>query len=390
MRRVSEPPDPRDPSGFGPDSPEISAAAERARQQIREEFKRLRDEIHEQCAEDGSGDVPSGTGFRHRARLSLAALALSAAVAAAAANFALHGGRSSKEGDASLPQPSPAPEAGAIAAAPESPRAPGPQAPLHFLSGVAPGVLFERLGSTGSSPAKDAVLEGPTPAFVVGNPVPAGQPGGADGGVGNSSPVRQHPTPTPASPPPEAPQALAYSPPPPAPDGASVGDGGNPASGPDHGGDAAGGRGHGGGAAHGAEGEGRRGGGGSGGKTAAAVVDPEASGGAGNGLGKGHVNAQGKGHDGASPGKGHQKYDNGDVPEQGTPGGQGSPGPDFGSHGHVHGPRGAKHPAPAPPASVPAPPAPAPPSGSGGGPGKSQEDHGNGNGKIDAPGQLKK
>jgi hypothetical protein len=59
MRRVSdEPLDPPDLSPSGPGSREISAAAERAREQLREEFEQLRVEIEELDTEESSGDGP--------------------------------------------------------------------------------------------------------------------------------------------------------------------------------------------------------------------------------------------------------------------------------------------------------------------------------------------
>ena len=116
---MNEPVDPRDPSPPGPGSREISAAAERAREQLREEFEQLRVEIEGLNAEDeasGADGPPSRAGFRGRARASLAVLALTAAVAAAAANFALNGGRTPKDGSVSVPPPSREPEPGVITA----------------------------------------------------------------------------------------------------------------------------------------------------------------------------------------------------------------------------------------------------------------------------------
>lgn len=366
MRRVSEPLDPRDPSGGGSGSPEISAAAERARKQLREDFTKLRAEIDQGFGEDDSGGGPlAGAGFRRKARISLAALALTAAVAAAAANFALNGGRTSKEGGASVPPPSPEPEAGGITAGLGSPRAPSPGTPTQFLSVVAPGLQFGPLGSNGGFPSGSPSFGGPTPVVVVGNPVPLGARGPRGGDVASADPVRLPSSAT--SPQPETAQPLAYSPPPPPAEGANSGDNGNPGSG--RGGNPGNGEGTGG---HRGPGE----------KPVASAAGPQASGSEGNGLGKGHTKAQGEGHDGGSPGKGHQKYDGGEQVEEAGHGGPESQAQDPGGHNHATGRGGGRHPAAAPP-PAPTPPAPAPPSGSSGGPG-------NGNGKANAPGQLKK
>jgi hypothetical protein len=113
---VSEP----NPTGRG--SAEISEAAERARRQLREDFEQLRAEIEEErAAESGAPSAPAGR-LRGKARLSFAAFAVTAAVAAAAANFALNGGRSSKESGVSVPPATSQPEPGAIAAAGGSPQ----------------------------------------------------------------------------------------------------------------------------------------------------------------------------------------------------------------------------------------------------------------------------
>src|SRR6185295_7922014 len=114
MRLVSEPVD------------EISSAAERAREHLREDFEQLRAEIEGDVEESPGGSSPAGGGSRNKAWASFAAFALAAAVAAAAANFALNGGRTSKDGSVSVPPSSSQPEPGAITAAAGSPRVSSP------------------------------------------------------------------------------------------------------------------------------------------------------------------------------------------------------------------------------------------------------------------------
>jgi hypothetical protein len=356
MPSVSEPLHPRSPSGSG--SPKISASADRAREQLREEFGQLRAEIGGLSPEQ-SGAEGSGSGFG-RVRGSLAVLALSAAVAAAVANFALHGGRTSKSGNVSgvsgappLPEPGPALITADLAS---------PHDSFPVLALIAPGLRTETLGPNGGLQGAGAPSGGPSTVFVVGKPVPVGGQGSPSEDVTGAHPVSRAPTPppqAPQAPAPAAPESRGDTPPPPgASGGGNLGDGnpggGGPGNGPGH----------------------EKPGDGGGSSTAAA-------GGPGNGLGKGHIKGQGKGHDGGSPGKGHEK-DPG-VGEIAPSGGE-NEGP--GGHG------GGKNPAAPPAAPPPAPSAePAPPApgyGSNGNHGKSGEEHGKGQGKATAPGQAGK
>jgi hypothetical protein len=348
---VSEPLQPSDPSASG--SRNVSSAAQRAREQLREEFEQLRVDIGALGIEE-SGDVgsPAGSGFG-RVRASLAVLALTAAVAAAAANFALNGGKTQKNGSVSLGPPSnEPPEPGVLAAG-----LGGAENSFPVLSLIAPGLRTDILGSSAGLPIAGPPFSGPSHVFVVGKPVPVGGHGSRAEGVAGANPVGHlpapttspTPTPTPAAPAPEAPQDLAYSPPPPP----SPGDGGNPGGGnPGDGGNPGGGPGHGPGekSEHGGSGH-------------------AASAGPGNGLGKGHIKAQGKGHDGGSSGNGHEKDPGAGETAQTGYGEDGSSG-DPGGSGPAKSPGGA----PAPPAEPTSP----------------AEEHGKGHGKATAPGQLKK
>ena len=369
---MSEPLDPRDPSGRGSGPPDVSAAAERARRQLREDYKQLRSQIQEWSVGDDAGAGPdAGAAFRRKARMSLAALGLTAAVAAAAANFGLNGGRTPKQGAGSASLPSPEPRTGAIAAGrratPGAPR----RTPPGLFAAVSPGLRLGPLGSgEGNSPAASPSLNGPTPVFAAAHPVPEGGIGASGGNGDHGQPVR--PPHSPVSPQPEA-QPVAYSPPAPPAGGAGTGAGEGPAAAP-------------GSPVEGSNSNGEGSLGGSGAKPVTSVVEPQPSGEEGNGLGKGHVNSQGAGHDGGSPGKGHVKYDGGGQTEEaGT-----APEPPVhhaGGHGHSAGPAAVKHPAPPPaPPAPPSPPGPGAGPGSAGGPGKSGEAHG----KASAPGQLKK
>jgi hypothetical protein len=352
---VSEPLHPGGPSSSG--SQNISAAAQRAREQLREEFEQLRVDIGGLGTEQGGDDgPPPGTGFG-RVRASLAVLALSAAVAAAAANFALNGGKTAKSGSVSLGPPShEPPESGAIAAG-----LGGPESSFPVLSLIAPGLRTDTLGSSAGLPIAGPPFTGPSHVFVVGKPVPVGGHGSLAEGVAGANPVGHlpapttspTPTPTPAAPAPEASQQLAYSPPPPP----SAGGGGNPGGGNPGGGNPGGGN-PGGGPGHGP-----------GDKPEDSGSGHGASGGPGNGLGKGHIKGQGKGHDGGSPGNGHEKDPSGGETAQ----------TGYGEDGSSDDPGGS---APAKsPSAAPAPPAePSPPA----------EEHGKGHGKATAPGQLKK
>ena len=160
MRRVSD--EPLDPSGLSPSGPgsrEISAAAERAREQLREEFEQLRAEIEELDAEESSGEGPPfGAGFRGRARASLAVLALTTAVAAAAANFALNGGRTPKEGGASVPQTSGEPEPGVVTADRGN-----AETAFPALSLIPPGLQIGTLVSNAGIPSAGSPFTGPSP-----------------------------------------------------------------------------------------------------------------------------------------------------------------------------------------------------------------------------------
>jgi hypothetical protein len=385
MRRVNDGPlDPRDPSPSDLGSGEISAAAEQAREQLRGEFEQLRVEIGGLDAEASSGEPPVGGGFRSRARASLAVLALTAAVAAAAANFALNGGRTPNAGSVSVPPTSPESEPGVITADRGS-----AEKAFPLLSLIPPGLQVDTLDSSAGLAGAGAPFTGPSPLFVVGEPVPVGAHGSPGEDVGGSDPVGRSPKPSPepsptASPTPSptsTPPLAAADPPqqvgsssPPAPGGGPGGDadpgddpddGKVPASGPGDGGedpDDGGKPGHGGG------------------------NSGNSGGGGGDGVGNGHIKARGKGHGGSS-GNGHEKdQGGGEVADTGS-GDTGSPGASAGGRG-----RGKKKGAPAPVTETPAPPSPpvgGPPSGSNGTSGKS-EDHGNGHGKSTAPGQVGK
>jgi hypothetical protein len=323
-------------------SREISAAAERAREQLREEFEQLRVEIEELDAEESSGDGrPFGAGFRGRARASLAVLALTTAVAAAAANFALNGGRTPKDGGASVPQTSSEPEPGVVAAERGS-----TETAFPALSLIAPGLQTDALGSLIGLPSAGPPFTGPSPVFVVGGPVPVSVHRSQGEEVAGANPVGHSPPATPPVSEPHAPQELT-SLPPPAP-GGGPGGGGNPGNG-----------------------EVRDNGLGGGGK------GPGDGGKPGNGYG--HIKTNGKGH-GGSPGKGHEKDQSGGEVAEGGYGDNGSPGKDPGGHGHGHGGShgGGPPPATAAPAD-PGPPAGGPGSDSNGNPGKG-ESHGKGQG----------
>src|SRR6478672_994711 len=176
MGRVSEP---LDPFRGGGGSEEISAAADRARKQLREDFEQLREEIGEPPGEDaGGGGQPPGPGLRGKARATVAALALTAAVATAATNFALNGGRSSKDGGVSAPQPLPEGEAGGITAAVGSAETQGPlgraQLPSPLIGpGLRLGALTSSGGNSGTVPPFGTLpSNGPKTVFVVGQPLP--------------------------------------------------------------------------------------------------------------------------------------------------------------------------------------------------------------------------
>jgi hypothetical protein len=382
MRRMGEPPDPRDPSPSEPGSGEVSAAAQRAREQVREEFEGLRAEIEDLHAEDGGDGPPVAGGFGDRARASAAVLALTAAIAAAAANFALNGGRTPTDGSVSIPPTSGEPEPGVITADRGS-----AEAPFPLLSLIAPGLQIDTLGSNAAPPGAGP---GPSPLFVVGKPVPVSGHGSPGEDVGGADPVVQSPTPTKSptptapAPEPDAPQQLAYSP----PAGGGPGDGGDSGGGPGDGAATSKGPGDGG------KGP-KKGGKGPGGKPSNGGAGGNAGtpgGGGGNGLGKGHIKAKGKGH-GESPGKGHEKDQGGGGVVEGGSGGKGSPGNKSGSHGHGgHGHGGVPGGGPPTPTAAPADPGPpehGPDSGSDGDPGKSGNP-GNGHGDSSAPGQSGK
>src|SRR6476469_4093441 len=204
MGRVSAPLDPRDPFSGGSGSEEISAAADRARKQLREDFEQLRTEIGEHPAEEaGGGGQPPRPGLRNKARATVAALALTAAVATAATNFALNGGRSPKDGGVSAPQPSPEGEAGGITASVGGAETRGPQsrAELPFpLSG--PGLRLGALTSSGGNsgtvpPFGTLPSNGPKTVFVVGQPLPVGGNGPRGGATTPAAPPAPAPTPTP-------------------------------------------------------------------------------------------------------------------------------------------------------------------------------------------------
>jgi hypothetical protein len=311
---------------------------EHAREQLREEFEQLRGEIEGLGAEEGGGgDPPSGGGFRDRARGSLAVLALTAAVAAAAGTFALNGGRTQKEGSVSVPPPSNGPEP--IVAKADR----GGAEPPSLLALIGPGLQTDILGSSAGLPGAGHPSTGPSPVFVVNDPISAVGHGSRGGDVKNADPVGHSPTPTPTAPAP-APEpdepSLAFSPPP------------VPA------GETGGGPGH-----DEAPGDGGKP---DGGHTAATTLDEEDDSGGGDegpgggdegpGKGKGHIKANGKGH-GESPGKGHAKDQGGAAPAA----------------------------APPPVAPPPPPPGPGPKGnpGKGGGPDP-------GHGKSTAPGQVGK
>src|SRR5262245_7609752 len=231
MRLASEPLDPRDPSPTGRGSSEITEAAERARKQLREDFEHLRAEIEEQrAAETPAGDSAGGTRFRGKARATFAAFALTAAVAAAAANFALNGGRTSKESDVSAPSASPEPEGGGITADRGSPKTAFP-----LLASIPPSLLIEGLGSSGGGglPGAASPVGGPTALFVVDKLVPVSGHRLSGENVAGADPVGR-PTAVPGSPSqplpgPQGPPQLAYTPPPVAGGG---GGGGQPGENP--------------------------------------------------------------------------------------------------------------------------------------------------------------
>jgi hypothetical protein len=332
-----------------------------AREQLREEFEQLRGEIEGLGAgESGAGDPPSGGGLRDRVRASLAVLALTAAVAAAAGNFALNGGRTPKDGSVSVPRPSNGPEP-AVTRADRGSAEPS----LSLLSLIGPGLQTDILGSNAGLPGAGNPTAGPSPLFVVGDPISASGHGSRGGDVQHADPVGHSPAPTPTSPAPEPEPhepSLAFSPPP-APAGPGNGEG------PSDGGQP-----------------------GDGGHTAATTLEEDdPSGGEGPGKGKGHIKAKGKGHDGGSSGKGHEKdQEGGEVVVESAPGESGSPDDHPGGHGHGHG-KGKGHgggpPAPPPPPATPAPPSPEPGPGPKGNPGKSEDP---GHGKSTAPGQVGK
>jgi hypothetical protein len=324
------------------------------REQLRKEFEQLRVEIEGLGAEEsGGGDPPSGGGFRDRARASLAVLALTAAVAAAAGNFALNGGRTPKDGSVSVPTPSNEPEPGVITAGRGS-----AEPSTSLLSLIGPGLQTGILGSNASPPSAAPPITGPSPLFVVGDPVSVSGHGSRGGDVAVGNPVSQSPTPAPPAPEPDAPP-LAFSPPPAPAGGAGEGPGNGEVPG-----------------------DGGKPGGG--GNTAAILEDDPGSEGEGPPA-KGHIKAQGKGHDG-SPGKGHEKdQDDGEVADSG-PDDKGSPGHGPGGHGKGKSRGGGPPTATAAPADPGSPP---PEPGSHGKPGKS-EGPDPGHGKSTAPGQSGK
>jgi hypothetical protein len=332
------------------------------REQLRKEFEQLRVEISELGTEQSAGgDPPSGGGFRGRARASLAALALTAAVAAAAGNFALNGGRTSKDGSVSVPPPSNGPEP-VVSTVDRGSAEPS----LSLLSVIGPGLQAGILGSNAGLPGGSSPTTGPSPVFVVGDPISGSVHGSRGGDVNNADSVGHSPAPTPTPLPPEPEPhepTLAFSPPP-APAG---GTGGGPGNGeePGEGGQSG-------------EGGGQSG---EGGHTASPALEEDDSG--GGGEGKGHIKAKGKGH-GGSQGKGHEKDPEGGEVVESDSGGNGSPAHHPGGHGRGKG-RGAAPPAPPPPPADPGPPPPAP--GPKGSPGKSEDA---GHGKSTAPGQVGK
>jgi hypothetical protein len=329
-----------------------------AREQLREEFEQLRGEIEGLGAEkDGGGDPPSGGGFRDRARASLAVLALTAAVAAAAGNFALNGGRTPKDGSVHVPPPSNEPEAG-VTTADRGSAKPSPS----LLSLIGPGLQTDILASNAGLPGAPPPSAGPSPLFVVGDPVSVSVHGARGGNVAGGDPVGHSPghspapTPTPSAPEPEPhPTQVAFSPPP-APVGGAGGGPGNgevPSDGPGEGGNP-----------------------GDGGHTAVTTVEEDQAGGEDEGPpAKGHVKAKGKGH-GESPGKGHEKDQGGGEVAVTVTGDEGSqddhPG---GGHGRGKG-RGGGAPPATPPSAEPGPP-----------PGEGPD---TGHGKSTAPGQVGK
>jgi hypothetical protein len=374
MRRVSPPRDPRDPTPLDSSSPEISDAAERARQLLREEFQELRTDIEALSGGDGR----FGGGFRGKARASLAVLALTAAVAAAAVNFALNDERSPKDGSVSVPPPSGEPDTPTMIAVGEGAAA----APFSFFSLLAPGLQTGVFGPSPGLPGEGLPPAGPGPQFVVGDLQPASGAPGED--VGGASPVHGSPAhrlPPPASTPatPDAPQQFASLPPPPPPPG-GPGGGEGPGNG---GGEGPGNGGGGAGPGNGGGGEGPGNGGGPGNGP-----DPAKDHGD-RGLGKGHIKARGKGH-GGSPGKGHEKDAGSDEVVAADPGGGPSGGPTGGgTPGKDHG-RGGSPPPAAETPSDPVTESDGPGSGSSGngrGKGGSQ---GAGHGKSTAPGQSAK
>jgi hypothetical protein len=360
--------DPRDP--FGPE--EVSAAARRAREQVRGEFEELRAELDLQ-AEGPDGEVPLvAGGFRRRARASVALLALTGAIAAAAANFALNGGRTPTGGNVLRPPSTEGPEAAVIGGDEGS-----AEGGFPILSLIPPSLQIGAPEALAGSPPP-APGAGPSPLFVVGKPVPVGGQRATGEHVGGADSVGSAPQPAPPPPTsePHAPQELAFSPPPPAVEGEpqSGGHGGGHEGGPGDGGHGGGpgDGGHGGGSGGGVTSEGPEVGkgpgkgwgpggkpGNGGGSTGAA------EGGPGNGLGKGHLKGNGKGH-GESSGKGHEKDpSSGGVVESGPGAGGEIPGDDSGAkenpgHGGKenpgHGSGGKGHDAGPPPPTAPPPP----------------------------------
>jgi hypothetical protein len=264
MRRVSAPHDPRDPSN----SPEISAAADRARERLREEFEQLRAGIEEMRAKQSSGDGgPSlfGDGLQGRVLASLAVLMLTAAVALAIVNFTFHQGRSLKDGIVRVPPKPHDPQPG-VKITPDG----GPaEARPPLLSLVAPGLQKGIFGPDVGLVPNAAPDTAPSSAlFVVSNSLPVSGNGSPGQDVAGAGPVHEAPTPTAPEPSPEAPPQFAYLPP--------DDDRGDDDDGSDD---------------HGGGGD---------------DSDDDRGGGKRMGYGKGHIKARGKGH-GGSEGRGHDR-----------------------------------------------------------------------------------
>jgi hypothetical protein len=182
MRPVSAQDDPRDPLRPASDSPDISAAAERARERLHAEMEQVRVAINEMLADqDGAEESAFRNTFMERARgLSLAMLGIVTAIGLAnPANLAINQGNPLFGGGGSAPSTSaqrPSQEGALVAQA-------APAAPARAFTGVVPASAAPGGTFIAGQPGL-----GPQPVLIVGDLVPVGHGGKKPSGNGGPGP----------------------------------------------------------------------------------------------------------------------------------------------------------------------------------------------------------